>query len=203
MNVGVALPTALEPDALADLPRRLVQYARRAEALGFDSLWANEHLLTGRALYAVPRLEPLAVLAHVATATTRVRLGTSVLILPWRQPLTLAKQAATLHYLSGERLILGVGPGWDPEAFAALGVPLRERGARTDEALAILRRLLRERDVTHEGRFYRFGGVTIDPLPRQPMPLWIGGGSQMANPSAPSKPVLALTVRRRIARADG
>jgi probable F420-dependent oxidoreductase len=203
MQVGVAVPVTLDADAPPDYPAALQRYARRAEALGFSSLWVTEHLLTGQALYAVPRLEPLAVLTHLAAATQRVELGTAVLILPWRHPLTLAKQAATVHFLSGERLILGVGPGWDPAAFAALGIPREERGARTDEGLAILTRLFRERDVTHRGRFFAFERVTIDPLPRRPIPLWIGGGSQVASPNAPNRPILAPGVRRRIARADG
>lgn len=203
MRVGVALPVTLYADAPADFPAALLRYARRAEELGFASLWVTDHLLTGLALYAVPRLEPMATLMHLASATTHAKLGTAVLILPWREPLTLAKQAATVHYLSGERLILGVGPGWDPAAFAALGIPTSERGARTDEALAILHRLFRERDVAHEGRFFRFSGVTIEPLPRTPIPLWVGGGSQVASPNAPNPPVLAPSVRRRIARAEG
>lgn len=203
MRVGIALPTTLDSDAPADYPAALLRYARRAEALGFAALWVTEHLLTGRAIYAVPRLEPLAVLTHLATATQRARLGTAVLILPWRHPLTLAKEAATLHFLSGERLILGVGPGWDPAAFAALDVPLAERGPRTDEALEILRRVFREREVAHAGRFFRFSGVTIDPLPRQAIPLWIGGGSQVASPASPNPPTMAPAVRRRIAHADG
>ncbi|MBI4505711.1 MAG: TIGR03619 family F420-dependent LLM class oxidoreductase [Chloroflexi bacterium] len=203
MHVGVALPVTLDPDAPADLPAALLRYARHAEELGFASLWVTDHLLTGHAIYAVPRLEPMATLMHLAGATTRARLGTAVLILPWREPLTLAKQAATVHYLSGERLILGVGPGWDPAAFAALGMPMRERGARTDEALVVLGRLFREREVTHEGRFFSFSGVTIDPLPREPIPLWIGGGSQVPSPNAPNPPVLAPSVRRRVVRAAG
>lgn len=203
MNVGVAVPVTLDAEAPPNLPLALQRYAQRAEALGFTSLWVTEHLLTGRALYAVPRLEPLAVLTHLAAATRHAQLGTAVLILPWRHPLTLAKQAATLHFLSGERLILGVGPGWDPAAFAALGIPQSERGARTDEALAILRRLFTEREVTYRGRFFTFENVTIEPLPRRPIPLWVGGGSQVASPNAPNPPVLAPSVRRRIARADG
>lgn len=203
MQIGVAVPVTLDPEGPADVPAALQRYAQRAESLGFTSLWVTEHLLTGQALYAVPRLEPLAVLTHLACATAHAQLGTAVLILPWRHPLTLAKQAATVHYLSGERLILGVGPGWDAAAFAALGIPQSERGARTDEALAILRRLFAERDVTHHGRFFHFERVTIDPLPRRPIPLWVGGGSQVASPNAPNPPVLAPSVRRRIARADG
>jgi probable F420-dependent oxidoreductase len=148
-------------------------------------------------------MSPLLSLAHAAAVTTRIRLATGLLILPYHHPLTLARDLQTLHQLSGGRLVLGVGTGWDADEFAALGVPLAERGGRTDEIVAALRRLLTEADVTFRGRYYRFQHVTIAPaLPSFPE-LWVGGGSKPLAPWSPDKPSIVPAVLERIAGADG
>jgi alkanesulfonate monooxygenase SsuD/methylene tetrahydromethanopterin reductase-like flavin-dependent oxidoreductase (luciferase family) len=105
--------------------------------------------------------------------------------------------------LSGGRFVLGIGPGWDQHEFETLGMKLSERGRRTDEIIAALRRLLTERDVTFEGRYYRFQHVTIEPLlPRVPE-LWVGGGSKIQTSLSPDKPYVVPAVLNRIAGADG
>src|SRR3712207_3282901 len=109
MNFGLRLPSYAWPDATYEQVRRLGAYARRADELGFDSLWVIEHLLVAPALYAVSWLDPFAVLAHVAAVTERARLGTAILVLPLRHPALVAKEVATLDFLSGGRFILGVG----------------------------------------------------------------------------------------------
>ncbi len=147
--------------------------ARAAEAAGFDSLWAGDHVS-----FYVPILESLTLLSFVAGATERVKIGSSVYLLPLRHPTTTAKVASTLDVLSGGRLVLGVGVGGEfPPEFAASGVPVGERGTRTDEAIAILRRLWTEDGVVHEGRHFRFGPVALDPKPLQPggPPIVVGG----------------------------
>jgi alkanesulfonate monooxygenase SsuD/methylene tetrahydromethanopterin reductase-like flavin-dependent oxidoreductase (luciferase family) len=114
--------------------------------------------------------EPLVTLAWLAAQTSRIRLGTSVLVLPMRNPYAVAKQAATLHRLSGERLTLGIGTGWDATEFAAVGADFRDRGRRTDECLVVIRALFAgEHD----------GGV-FEPRPRSPIPLMVGGNSERA-----------------------
>jgi len=152
--------------------------ARRIERLGFDSLWATDHLA-----FHVPIAESLALLAFAAAATERVTLGTSVYLLPLRPPFLVAKTAATVDALSGGRLVLGVGVGGEhPPEFEAVGVPVRERGARVDEAIPLLRRLWSEPRVLHEGRHFRFGPLPLEPPPARAggPPIWVGGRSPAA-----------------------
>ena len=147
--------------------------ARRAEAAGFDSLWTGDHVS-----FYIPILESLTLLSFVAAATERVKLGTAVYLLPLRHPTTTAKVAATLDVLSGGRLVLGVGVGGEfPPEFTACGVPVAERGSRANEAIGLLRRLWSESGVTHEGRHFQLGPVSIDPKPVQAggPPILVGG----------------------------
>ena len=183
--------------------RGIAGYARRAEELGFDSLWVIEHLLAAPALYAVAWHDPLAILAHVAAVTERVRLGTAILVLPLRHPAIVAREVLTLDFLSGGRFVFGAGTGWDEREFATVGVPLKERGARLDEGLEVIRRLLSEESVTHRGRFYTLDNVSMEPRPPRPPEIWIAGGSLGHAPETPDKPYIAPKVLDRIARADG
>jgi len=178
-------------------------FARKAEDLGFDALWVAEHFLQAPGLYGTVWMSPLLCLAHAASVTTRIRLATGLLILPYYHPVTLAREIQTLWHLSGGRFVLGVGPGWDQHEFETLGMKLPERGRRTDEMVAALRRLLTERDVSFAGRHYQFDHVTIEPLlPRVPE-LWVGGGSKIQTSLSPDKPYIAPAVLARIAGADG
>jgi probable F420-dependent oxidoreductase len=161
-----AVITAQDRDGV----RRL---ARAAETAGFDSLWAGDHVS-----FYVPILESLTLLSFVAGATERVKVGSSVYLLPLRHPTIAAKVTATLDVLSGGRLVFGIGVGGEfPPEFAASGVPVGERGSRTDEAIAVVRRLWAEDGVVHEGRHFRFGPVSLDPKPLQPggPPIVVGG----------------------------
>ncbi len=147
--------------------------ARRCEELGFDSLWAGDHIA-----FHVPILESLSLLSFLAGATERVSLGTSVYLLPLRRPAVAAKSVATLDVLSGGRVLFGVGVGGEfPPEFEACGVPRAERGSRTDEGIEILRRLWSEDTVEHRGRHFSFGPVSMNPKPVQAggPPVWIGG----------------------------
>ncbi len=139
-RIGVFLPTFVGPDGRSG--EEIAAFAQRAEELGFDSLWATDHLLHGNRFYDVPWLDPIVTLTYAAAATSRIRLGTSILVMPTRHPVVLAKELATLQALSGERFILGAGTGWDDREFEAVGQRKAERGARTDESLEIVRRLL-------------------------------------------------------------
>ena len=181
----------------------LAEFARRAEDLGFDSVWATDHLLHQSRFYAVPWLDPIVSLTYVAATTSRLRLGTSVLVLPTRQPVVLAKQVATLQALADERYILGVGTGWDDREFRAIGQQRTERGGRTDESIAIMRRLLAGESVTHQGRFYQLQDVAVGPAMRSPLCLWSAGGRQLPHTASPERPLLAPAVLRRIVASDG
>jgi probable F420-dependent oxidoreductase len=203
MRFGVYLPTFAGPDLGFDQAARVKAFARRAEELGFDALWVAEHFLQAPGLYGTVWMSPLLCLAHAASVTTRIRLATGLLILPYYHPVTLAREIQTLWHLSGGRLVLGVAPGWDQHEFESLGMKLAERGRRTDEMIAALRRLLTERDVSFAGDYYRFEHVTIEPrLPRLPE-LWVGGGSKIVTSLSPDKPYIAPAVLNRIGAADG
>jgi probable F420-dependent oxidoreductase len=164
----------------------IVRLAMRAEELGFDSVWAADHVFNvGHVFERIgdkPYYDPLTLLGYVAAVTTRIRLGTSVLVLPYHHPMRLAKAAATLDVLSGGRVILGVGVGAVEQEFNAVGSSYAERGAITDEAIAIMRALWTEAMPSHHGRVYRFSGMPFAPKPVQKphIPLVIGGVSRAA-----------------------
>jgi probable F420-dependent oxidoreductase len=181
MRVGFSL---LNNQGIDDA-RAMVDLATRAEALGFDSVWAHDHVFNvGHVFDRIgdkPYYEPLTVLSHVAARTERVRLGTSVLVLPYHNPLRLAKTAATLDVLSGGRVIMGVGVGSIEKETTAMGAPFAERGAFSDEAIAVMRALWSEEDPKFEGKFWRFSGMKFSPKPLQkPIPIIIGGISHAA-----------------------
>ncbi len=144
----VELQVVLPDESAAMAPERLVELAAAAEELGYGTAWLPDHLLPpgefGSTYGGV--YEPLVTIGYLAARTTRIRFGTSVLVLPMRSPYVVAKQAATLHRLSGERLVLGIGAGWDATEFASVGATFEDRGRRTDESLAIIRDLFAGKD---------------------------------------------------------
>ena len=178
-------------------PERPGEFAARAEALGFESLWTVEHVVvpTGyRSTYPYsrsgrmaggaedfPSPDPLIWLAFAAAATSRIRLATGILIVPQRNPLVLAKEVATLDVLSGGRVTLGVGVGWLQEEFQALGVSFADRGQRTDEYVAVMRELWTSELASFDGPSVSFSDVYMRPLPVQrPIPIVVGGHSERA-----------------------
>jgi probable F420-dependent oxidoreductase len=192
MEFGYHLPI-WGPAATRDT---LLTLARRAEALGFDSVWASDHVVipfeirsrypynaTGD--FPLPPttnfLEPLTALAVVAGVTERLRLGTTVLVLPHRHPVLAAKMLATLDHLAPGRVILGAGVGWMREEIELLGAPYDQRGAWTDEAIEIMRACWRDERVSHRGRFFNFPEIGVAPKPaRGTIPIWIGGHTPRA-----------------------
>lgn len=200
VRVGVFLPTfGGEERRRGD---EVAAFARRAEELGFDSVWATDHLLHGSVFYRTPWLDPILSLTFASAVTSRVRLGTSILVMPTRHPLVLAKELSTLQALSDDRFILGVGTGWDEREFEAVGMRKAERGARTDEAVGLVRRLLAGERVSVDGRFTQLRDVEIGPPMRGPLPVWVAGGRQVPHAASPERPVMAPTVLRRIADGD-
>jgi probable F420-dependent oxidoreductase len=179
MKYGLRLPSFALGPRTASLDT-MGTYLRRAEDLGFDSAVTIDHLLLTPPAYACTWLEPMTMLAALAGVTRTIRLGTMVLVLPLRNPVYFAKEWATLDLLTGGRTILGLGVGWHEEEFALMGVPYRERGPRTSEAIEVLKALWASDGVTYEGKFYTFRNLTIDPKPVQlpHPPIWIGGGTQ-------------------------
>ena len=181
MRIGISL---YNNQGIEDV-HALVDLAVRAEALGFDSVWVHDHVFNvGHVLDRIgrrPYYEPLTLLSYVAARTERVRLGTSVLVLPYHNPIRLAKAAATLDVLSRGRLILGVGVGAIEREMEALGVPFKERGSFSDEAIQVMRALWTEDEPRFDGRYSRFAGMPFSPKPAQRyIPVVIGGVSPAA-----------------------
>ena len=163
-------------------PQAIIETACKAEELGFDALFVNDHVIVDDAPRSAPWrnvYDPLMVLSHVAALTSRVLLGTSVLIMPYRNPIVTAKMVATLDQLSGGRAIAGVGAGWNEAEYDALGVPYHERGARTTEYLRLWQACWEPGPTTFHGRFFSFDQMHVSPKPlQQPHPpIWIGGSS--------------------------
>ena len=168
----------------------VLELARAIEDVGYDEIDMFDHVTVGlpipgrsEARHAVPELlEPLVTLGAISAVTERIGLGTGVLVLPQRQPALVAKQVATLDVLSGGRVRLGVGVGWQRSEYESLGVPFEERGRRIDEAITLMRRYWTEPSVSFHGQFYRAEAMGMDPKPVQPggPPLWIGGDSEAA-----------------------
>jgi probable F420-dependent oxidoreductase len=164
----------------------VLRLAVRAEELGFDSVWASDHVFnSGHVLQRIgdkPYYEPLTILSYVAATTNTILLGTSVLVLPNHNPINLAKTAATLDVMSGGRLVLGVGVGAVENEMEAMGSPYSERGAITDESIQVMKELWTQQDPNFQGRFHSFSGMKFSPKPAQKphVPVIIGGSSRAA-----------------------
>jgi probable F420-dependent oxidoreductase len=188
-----------EQDRHGDQIRR---FAVHAEELGFDSLFATDHLLTAQRFYRVSWTEPMVTLSFAAAVTSRIALGTSILVLPTHNPVVLAKEIATLQHLSGGRFIYGVGTGWYPPEFEATGGTSQQRGRRTDEVLDASMQVLKARDQTYRGTYHQFSNITVEPLAQVP-PVWVAGGRQFAHEASPDRPTMDPKVLQRICRCDG
>jgi probable F420-dependent oxidoreductase len=174
VHLGVILPN-FGRDAKPDGIRRT---AEAAEELGFDSVWTTEHMLVGaEAVDTFGRVyDALVTLAWIAGWTERLRLGTSIVIVPLHHPVHLAKEVATLQELSRGRAILGVGVGWHRAEFEFLGVEFEGRDRRTDEAVRLIRALW-SGERSFEGRRWSFAEATFAPVPSPVPEIWVGGSS--------------------------
>jgi probable F420-dependent oxidoreductase len=202
VKLGVFLPSYLLPGNDSQHGDQIRRFATRAEELGFDSLWITDHLLTAGRFYRVSWTEPLMTLCHVAAVTSRVQLGTSVLVLPTHNPVVLAKEIATLQHLSGGRYIYGIGTGWYPPEFESTGGTRQQRGRRTDEVLNASMQLMKGPNQTFHGRYYDFEDITVEPISRVP-PVWVAGGRQYAHEASPDENRMDPNVLQRICRWDG
>jgi len=181
MEIGFAPPVS----GSWATPENMLRVARRAEELGYGSLWTFQRLLSppdgnwGEIYRSVQ--DPMVTLGFLAAATGRIRLGVSVLNIPYVSPVVLAKQIATVDILSGGRLDVGLGNGWAAEEFAATGADPRRRGRQADEAVPLLRRLLADEVITHDGEFYQVPAMRLEPKPVQrPVPILLGGAAPAA-----------------------
>ncbi len=197
MNIGVVMPQT----EIGNDPAAIKAYAEAIEAVGFTHILAFDHVLganpdrpggwKGPYTYRHAFHEPFVLFGFLAAATRRVELVTGIIILPQRQTVLVAKQAAAVDVLSGGRLRLGVAVGWNPVEFEALGEDFKTRGRRIEEQIAVMRTLWTRELVTVSGQGHRISDAGINPLPVQrPIPVWMGGESEI--------------VKKRMARiADG
>jgi alkanesulfonate monooxygenase len=173
MQLGVGLPSfSSETHALPS--HRFERYARTAEEFGFAGAWLIEHLVRPPT-YASSLLDPLSTLSYVAGATDSIPVGTSVMLLPLRDPVMVAKRAATIQHLAGRRLTLGLGTGYVETEFDAVGVPMEERSARYLEGIELLWRLFHEETVTFDGEFYSVEEFRLEPSLGRPPRILAGG----------------------------
>jgi probable F420-dependent oxidoreductase len=180
MQIGIHLPQI----GRKATPAAIRQAAVQAEELGFDDVWVSEHIIIPNGAPYPPSpvfYDPVLTLTWAAAYTKRVRLGTTVLVLPMRHPLPLAKELSTLQLLSEGRLILGAGVGWMEPEFAALGIPFKERGRRMDEGIAMMRAVWTEDPVTFPTKYIAAKITDMRMRPHPPfIPIWIGGSSDAA-----------------------
>lgn len=213
MKFGVTIPNNW---GVAD-PQQVLEFGPLAESLGFDSVWVMDHLFnTGyirERLEDKPYYHPMATLSYLAATTSKVTLGTSVLVLPYHNPVELAKYAATLDQISGGRVILGVGVGAMTEEFDALGISMRERGSLTNECIDMMKELWSSHLPKYQSKRWDFSDLYFSPKPVQAsIPIWVGGSSPGAikrtalrgdgwHPTGVSPEAYALTKREIIETA--
>jgi probable F420-dependent oxidoreductase len=187
MRFGIALPQYGPANA-----EGLTRAARQAEELGFADVWAADHIAVPVGVPYPPSflVEAMVTLSFTAAVTRRVGLGTSVLVLPLRQPVVAAKQLASLDLLSSGRLIVGVGAGWLQAEFDACNVPFSSRGDLTDEAIDVLRTCWSASPTSFKGPTVAFTDMKVQPLPGRHVPIWVGGTSERA-------------LRRAVEKGDG
>lgn len=197
MRLGIGLPSfASETHAVP--PDRFRRYARLADEYGFAGAWLIEHLCENPN-YATSQLDPLTTLSVVAGETETLPVGTSILVLPLRNPVMVAKRAATLQQLSSRRLTLGMGTGYVEAEFAAAGVPIEERSERYLEGIELIRRLFDEDVVTFDGEFYSVEEFRLEPNLGRPPRILAGGGGVDTDEGRK----VAKSVKRRLEHADG
>jgi len=179
VKIGVTIPNSWGVEDVSEV----IRLGRLAEELGYASVWTMDHLFNigfvRTRLDDKPYYHPLGILTFLAASTSRIALGTSVMVLPYHNPVELAKYAATLDQLSKGRLILGVGAGAMVEEFEALGVALKQRGSLTNEAIRVMKELWTNHEPSYQSQRWSFGDLRFAPKPyQQPhMPLWVGGAS--------------------------
>ena len=182
MKFGVTIPNNW---GLRD-PADVLAMGPLAESLGFNSIWVMDHLFNNgyirERLDDAPYYHPLSVLSYLSATTQSITLGTSVLVLPYHNPVDLAKYTATLDQISGGRLTLGVGVGAMAEEFDALGISLKDRGSLTNESINILKELWTNENPSYVSNRWNFSDLKFSPKPLQKpsIPLWIGGASEGA-----------------------
>jgi len=212
MQFGVGLPNYSKGASVQGVR----EVARAAEELGYASVWTTDHLLVPKEHAPVFGyvIEALTTLAYVAGMTRRVKLGTSILVLPQRNAMVVAKEIASLDQLSDGRVILGVAAGWMEGEFKYFGADFHQRGRILDESIAVMRAIWEQAEPSFHGKFYNFDQAVSDPKPAQArIPIWIGGNSDAAiaraarndgfHPNAHNPELLAQKIAQVRAQSSG
>jgi probable F420-dependent oxidoreductase len=187
MKLSVEFPSV----SYREGPAAVLKMGKAIEEIGYDHIDIFDHVVMGHPIpgrppgpynAAMPILEPFVTLGYLAAATTRVTMGTEVLVLPQREPVLVAKQVSTLDTLTGGRIRLGVGVGWQESEYEALGSTFHDRGVRMDEAIAVLRAYWTDAHVNFAGKHYRANEMAMEPKSPQGgrLPIWVGGASEAA-----------------------
>lgn len=197
MQLGVGLPSFSSESHILP-PNRFQSIAETIEQFGFAGAWVIEHLLKPPT-YATSLLDPLTTVSYVAGATESLPIGTSVLLLPLRNPVLVAKRAVTIQHLASRRLTLGLGTGYVDAEFSAVNIPISERSGRFREGIELLARLFTEESVTFDGEYFTITDVTLEPTHGHP-PRVLTAGSGEENNGTRTMPE---TVKERFQYADG
>jgi len=180
MKYGIVIPNF---GKFADR-ESILEISITAEELGFDSLWVSDHIVLPKEHNGFGKIfyEPLVTLSYIASQTKTIKLGTSVIVLPYRNPVVFAKSISTLDVLSGGRVIIGIGAGWLKKEFQALGTNYEERGKITDEYLELMNELYTSESPAFNGNYFNISDISFNPKPLQKPhpPIWVGGSSKNA-----------------------
>jgi alkanesulfonate monooxygenase len=182
IRFGIWLPNFTYSDNSSEPMAMLRETVARCEHYDLD-VWVIDHLLDAPGLYGATWWEPMTTLAYVGALTRRIKIGTGILVLPVRNPVLLAKEVGTLQYLTDDRFLLGIGPGWNAREYEVTGSHISERGRRTDELMEALAVLLTQEDATYQGKYYQFENVEILPRPGKLPDVWVAGGSRIPDPT--------------------
>jgi hypothetical protein len=182
IRFGIWLPNFTYADNSSEPMAMLRETVARCEHYDLD-VWVIDHLLDAPGLYGATWWEPMTTLAYVGALTRRIKIGTGILVLPVRNPVLLAKEVGTLQYLTDDRFLLGIGPGWNAREYEVTGSHISERGRRTDELMEALAVLLTREDASYQGKYYQLENVEILPRPGKLPEVWVAGGSRIPDPT--------------------
>ena len=185
MKIGVTFPQT----EIGNDPNDIKLYGEEVESIGFSHILAYEHVVGANlenrpnwnGVYSIddPFHEPFVLFSFLSSITSKIKFFTGVIILPQRPAVLVAKQAASLDILSNGRLELGIGIGWNDLEYDALGMNFKNRGKRCEEQIKVLKKLWTCKSVSYEGDFHKIPDVGINPMPKKPIPIWIGGGAEV------------------------
>jgi probable F420-dependent oxidoreductase len=205
IKVGICLPLFCRNHLLVLSKENLKDYVLKIEKMGFDSIWMPDRILVAPPLFNAAVLETIVTLSYITSITNEIKIGSCVMNLPFRQPVILAKELATLDYLSNGRLIVGVGMGWFQREFEMCMIEKRSRGERFEEILKIMKVLWTSEKASYYGKFYKIPPITLYPavVQKPHPPIWIGAGSAAGVMTALHGVLVERALKRVAKMGDG